>query len=91
VKPTHYRLLRPGESAGRKSSGPTEDLRCLGLDVPGAYTLIAHYRDGNDLENVPLAPSGSVYLGWELVSEPVTVEVTEGSAHGAVQRPGSPP
>ena len=90
VEPKHYRLLRPGDSAGRKPTGPSEDLRCLGLDAPGTYTLIAHYKDGNDAENVPPAPSGTVYLGWELVSEPVMVEITEGSAHRAAPETNAP-
>jgi hypothetical protein len=83
VEPRHYRLLLPGESAGRTPDGPSDDLRCLGLDVPGRYTLIAHDRDGNDPGQVPPAPLGSVYLGWELVSDPVTVEISEGSARRA--------
>jgi hypothetical protein len=83
VQPKHYRLLSPGDSAGRGASGPSEDLRCLGLDAPGIYSLIAHFKDGNDPVSVPPAPPGSVYLGWELVSEPVAVEITEGSAHRA--------
>ena len=83
VQPKHYSLLWPGESAGRKPGGRSEDLRCLGLDAPGAYTLIAHYQDGNDRQNVPPAPWGSRYVGWELVSDPVTVEITEGSARSA--------
>jgi hypothetical protein len=80
VEPRHYRMLLPGESTGRSPNGPSDDLRCLGLDEPGRYTLIAHYRDGNDPGQVPPTPPGSVYLGWELVSDPVTVEISEGSA-----------
>jgi len=83
VGPTHYRLLPPGDSAGRKATGPSEDLRCLGLDAPGRYMLTAHYRDGNDLADVPPPPPGSVYLGWELVSEPVAVEIDGGSSRGS--------
>ena len=83
VEPRHYRLLLPGESAGRRADAPSDDLRCVGLDEPGRYTLIAHYRDGNGPGQVPTAPPGSVYLGWELVSDPVTVEISEGSARRA--------
>lgn len=80
----HYVLLDPGESLRPKASGPSEDLRCLGMDAPGTYTLIAHYADGNDPEDVPPAPPGSVYLRWELVAAPVHVQIVRGSRAAAV-------
>ncbi len=90
VTPEHYRLLAPGDSVGREQGGPSEDLRCLGLDEPGTYTLIGHYKDGNEGANIPPAPSGSVYLGWEVVSEPITVEITQGSRNRPPRANDSP-
>ncbi len=80
VDARHYRLLQPGKSAGRTPREPSDDLRCLGLDEPGTYTLTAHYRDGNNPDEVPPAPPGTVYLGWELVSDPAAVEIVDGSS-----------
>jgi hypothetical protein len=49
-----------------------DTVTCLNLSA-GRYLLVAHYRDGN--ARAPYAPAGAVWLGKELWSVPVAVEI----------------
>jgi hypothetical protein len=52
-----------------------ENVSCLNLSA-GRYLLLAHYRDAN--AHPPYEPAGAVWLGNELLSDPVAVEIAKG-------------
>jgi hypothetical protein len=71
VASSDYRLLQPGESLEFE-----RDLHCYDLSSLGEYTVVLHYRDGQEKPTQP--PANAVPVTQELVSEPVTFKVLGG-------------